>query len=81
MKMLGGLSAPGAAVWFGFLVGVLCCGLVGCASGLMVAHFEVAPFIVTLSVMMMGRGLAFLPAVLLDKARASRGVAPFLTGK
>ncbi|MBM4092077.1 MAG: ABC transporter permease [Planctomycetes bacterium] len=60
MKALGGASASGAAVWLGFLAGILCCGLVGCGSGLLVAYFKVAPFIVTLGVMMMARGLAFL---------------------
>jgi len=44
----------------GFLAGILSCGLVGAIGGLIVARFDVAPFITTLAVMMMGRGLAFL---------------------
>jgi ribose transport system permease protein len=60
MKKLGGLEAPGWVVLVGFLGGVLACGVVGALGGLIVARFKVAPFITTLSVMMMARGLAFL---------------------
>jgi len=60
MKKLGGLEASGWVVLVGFLGGVLACGGVGALGGLIVARFKVAPFITTLSVMMMGRGLAFL---------------------
>ena len=60
MKKLGGLEAPAWVVLVGFLAGVLSCGVVGGVGGFIVARFKVAPFITTLSVMMMGRGLAFL---------------------
>ena len=60
MKQLGGIEALPWVVLVGFLAGILSCGVVGTVGGLIVAHFRVAPFIVTLSVMMMGRGLAFL---------------------
>ncbi|MHB8971416.1 MAG: ABC transporter permease [Pirellulaceae bacterium] len=60
MKQLGGLTAPAWAVWVGFLVGTLACGVVGGLGGAIVARFKVAPFITTLAVMMMARGLAFL---------------------
>jgi ribose transport system permease protein len=60
MEKLGGLEAPGWVVLVGFLGGVLACGAVGALGGLIVARFKVAPFITTLSVMMMARGLAFL---------------------
>jgi ribose transport system permease protein len=60
MEKLGGLEAPGWVVFVGFLGGVLACGAVGALGGLIVARFKVAPFITTLSVMMMARGLAFL---------------------
>jgi len=60
MKKLGGLEAPAWVVPVGFLAGVLSCGAVGGVGGFLVARFKVAPFITTLSVMMMGRGLAFL---------------------
>ena len=60
MKKLGGLQASDWAVPAGFLAGTLSCGLIGALGGLIVARFKVAPFITTLAVMMMGRGLAFL---------------------
>jgi ribose transport system permease protein len=60
MKQLGGLEASAWAVAVGFLAGTLCCGAVGAATGLLITRFKVAPFIVTLSTMMMARGLAFL---------------------
>ena len=60
MKRLGGLDAPSWVVLVGFLAGILTCGVVGALGGLIVARFKVAPFITTLSVMMMARGLAFM---------------------
>jgi len=60
MKRLGGLEAPPWVVLVGFLAGMLSCGIVGALGGFIVARFKVAPFITTLSVMMMGRGLAFM---------------------
>jgi ribose transport system permease protein len=60
MKKMGGLQAPGWAVPVGFLAGILSCAIVGAAGGFLVARFKVAPFITTLGVMMMARGLAFL---------------------
>ena len=60
MKKMGGLEAPGWAVPIGFLAGTLSCGLVGAAGGLIVARFKVPPFITTLGVMLMARGLAFM---------------------
>jgi len=60
MKKMGGLQAPGWVVLVGFLVGTLSCGIVGGLGGFLVARFKVAPFITTLGVMMMARGLAFM---------------------
>ena len=60
MKKMGGLQAPGWVVLVGFLVGILSCGIVGALGGLVVARFKVAPFITTLGIMMMARGLAFM---------------------
>jgi ribose transport system permease protein len=60
MKRLGGLDAPPAVVLVGFLAGIASCGLIGAIGGFVVAQFKVAPFITTLTIMMMGRGLAFL---------------------
>jgi ribose transport system permease protein len=60
MKQLGGFDAPTWAVPVGFAVGILSCGVIGALAGLLVARCGVAPFIITLSVMMMARGLAYL---------------------
>ena len=60
MKQLGGLQAPAWVVIVGFAAGTCACGLVGAIGGAIVARFKVAPFITTLAVMMMARGLAFM---------------------
>lgn len=60
MKHLGGSDAPAWAVLAGFLAGTLACGLVGGVGGWLVARFKVPPFITTLGIMMMARGLAFM---------------------
>ncbi len=60
MKKMGGLQAPAWVVLVGFLAAILSCGLVGALGGLVVARFKVAPFITTLGIMMMARGLAFM---------------------
>jgi ribose transport system permease protein len=60
MKKLGGLQASAWVVMVGFLGGMLCCGVIGAAGGFIVSRFKVAPFITTLSVMMIARGLAFM---------------------
>jgi ribose transport system permease protein len=60
MKKMGGLQASGWAVLVGFLTGILACGFIGGIGGFIVARFKVAPFITTLGIMMMARGLAFM---------------------
>ncbi len=60
MKAMGGLEASGSVVLIGFLAGILFTGLIGAVGGLIVAHFKVPPFITTLGIMLMGRGLAFM---------------------
>ncbi|MHC4569600.1 MAG: ABC transporter permease, partial [Planctomycetota bacterium] len=60
MKKLGGLQAPAWVVLVGFLAGTMCCGVIGAVGGFIVSRFKVAPFITTLSVMMIARGLAFM---------------------
>ena len=60
MKKLGGLQAPAWVVLVGFLAGTLFCGVIGAIGGFIVSRFKVAPFITTLSVMMIARGLAFM---------------------
>jgi ribose transport system permease protein len=60
MKQLGGLDAPAWVVLAGFVAGTLACGLVGGLGGFLVARFKVPPFITTLAIMMMARGLALM---------------------
>ena len=60
MKSMGGLEASAWTIPIGFLVGILCCGAVGGFGGYLVHRFRVAPFITTLGVMLMARGLAFM---------------------
>ena len=60
MKKMGGLQASGWAVLVGFLIGIMACGIIGGLGGFIVARFKVAPFITTLGIMMMARGLAFM---------------------
>jgi ribose transport system permease protein len=60
MKKLGGLQASAWVVLVGFLGGMICCGIIGAIGGFIVSRFKVAPFITTLSVMMVARGLAFM---------------------
>ena len=60
MKHLGGVEGSPWVVLVGFLAGTLACGIVGALGGLIVANFKVPPFITTLSVMLMARGLAFM---------------------
>ena len=45
-------------VYSGFVVAIFCAGLIGLFSGALVAYCKVAPFIVTLGVMMIARGMA-----------------------
>ncbi len=59
MKAMGGLEAGPVAVWVGFAAGIVSCGLIGAFGGALVAWFRVAPFITTLAIMMIARGLAF----------------------
>lgn len=60
MKIWGGLQAPGWSVPAGFAAGIIACGLIGAMGGYLVARFKIPPFITTLGIMLMGRGLAFM---------------------
>jgi ribose transport system permease protein len=60
MKMMGGLQGSAWAVLVGFLTGIFACGFIGGFGGYLVARFKVPPFITTLAIMLMGRGLAFM---------------------
>lgn len=54
----GGKDASVFVMIAGCAVGTLVCGLGGLFNGIMITKFRVPPFIITLSVMMMARGLA-----------------------
>ena len=60
VKLLGGPEASGGAVALGFAAGILSCGAIGLFAGGLVSRFKLPAFIVTLGVMMMARGLAFM---------------------
>lgn len=52
--------SPTASIVAGLACGIGTGGLIGCSSGMVVARFSVPPFIVTLAVMLMARGAAFI---------------------
>ena len=60
MKILGGLDASAWVVFTGFISGIISCGMIGGLGGALVAKYKVPPFITTLAIMLMGRGLAFM---------------------
>lgn len=60
MKKMGGLEAGPMVVLTGFTIAVLSCAVVGLFTGLLVSKCNIAPFIATLGVMMIARGLAFM---------------------
>ena len=59
----GGAAAGTLAICACCLLGIGVSGLCGAFSGVMVTYFRVPAFIVTLSLMMLARGLAFIVAV------------------
>ena len=58
----GGYAATGVGMILCCLGAIVACGLVGCFSGMMVTLFSIPPFIMTLSVMLMASGLAYMIA-------------------
>jgi len=54
----GGQEASAIMVVVGSLAGVIVCGAAGLFNGVMVTRFGIPPFIITLSMMMIARGLA-----------------------
>ncbi|MHC4252321.1 MAG: ABC transporter permease [Planctomycetota bacterium] len=58
----GGEDAGAFTVLVCFLVGIAVCAATGAFSGLMVVHFSIPPFIVTLAMMMVARGMAYIIA-------------------
>jgi ribose transport system permease protein len=58
----GGVQATAAGMFVACLIAVLVCGTVGLFSGLMVSQFRVPPFIVTLGMMQVTSGAAYILA-------------------
>lgn len=58
----GALDATPFAMTLGCLGAILACGLFGVFSGTMVTRFSIPPFIVTLAMMQIGSGLAYILA-------------------
>jgi len=58
----GGYNATAAGMILCCLGAIAACGLVGCFSGVMVTLFSIPPFIVTLAMMLIASGLAFMIA-------------------
>lgn len=54
----GGTESSAISMFLACLAAILACGLVGAFSGAMIARFEIPPFIVTLSMMLVASGLA-----------------------
>lgn len=62
MVAAGGESASAATVVACMLAAVVVCGLIGLGNGALVAWCGIAPFIATLAMMMVAKGLAFIVA-------------------
>lgn len=56
----GGPQASALGMFVASLAAIGLCGLVGAFSGVMITRFAIPPFIVTLAVMLVARGLAFI---------------------
>jgi len=57
---LGGANPTVSDLWLGSLAGIIACSIIGLCTGAFVTLFKVPAFIVTLGVMFIARGLAFL---------------------
>lgn len=58
----GGVSATLGGMLLACIAAMLVCGIVGAFSGMMVTRFRIPPFIVTLAMMLVGSGLAYILA-------------------
>lgn len=59
---LGGEDASGLSVAFAFLIAMGVCALAGVFAGVIVTAFKVPPFVVTLGLMMVARGMSYILA-------------------
>ena len=60
IQALGGESPGNSDLWMGACAAVLLCGLIGMGTGSMITFFKIPAFIVTLGVMFIAKGLAFI---------------------
>ena len=60
IQALGGESPGNSDLWMGASSAVLLCGLIGMGTGSMITFFKIPAFIVTLGVMFIAKGLAFI---------------------
>lgn len=60
IQALGGDSPGSSDLWVGAIAAVLLCGLIGMGTGSMITFFKIPAFIVTLGVMFIAKGLAFI---------------------
>lgn len=60
IEYLGGGAPMISHLWLGSMAGILLCGLIGMGTGGLVTAFRIPPFIVTLGVMFIAKGMAFI---------------------
>ena len=58
----GGVNAAFGGMLFACIAAILLCGIIGGFSGAMITRFAIPPFIVTLAMMLVGSGLAYILA-------------------
>ena len=68
---LGGKDASGLDVVLAFIVAMVVCALAGVFAGVIVTLFKVPPFVVTLGLMMVARGMSYILAGGADAGRRS----------
>ena len=60
VEFAAGRSAGASGLLICMFAGIIACGFVGLVNGLMVTRFAIPPFVVTLAMMLVARGLAFI---------------------
>jgi len=58
----GGVNASFGGMLLACIAAIILCGIVGAFSGVMITRFAIPPFIVTLAMMLVGSGLAYILA-------------------
>ena len=60
--LAGGVNASVGGMFLACVAAIVLCGIVGAFSGAMITRFRIPPFIVTLAMMLVGSGLAYILA-------------------